>query len=198
MLFRRRDKTSLWYKIRGTLWPHSGWRRFSQYVWHRIARINASSHSLAAGVAAGVAVSFTPFLGLHIILATLFCLVVRGHIIAAALATFVGNPWTFPLMFFLTGQVGSLLLGERVDPMVPDWSWMAFWEHPSDYLVGFYGVVEPLVWGAVPTALGVGLLIYFPFLRVLRRYKQGRAERLAERAKDRAARKNVPCEGGNT
>jgi len=178
MLFKRRDNQTRWQRLRGYIWPESGWLRFSKYMWYRLARLDASPHSLAAGIAAGVAVSFTPFLGFHIILASLFCLLARGHILAAALATFVGNPWTFPAMLSLTGLVGSLIMGERVEAAMPEWSWNTFLADPRAYIELFYSVFEPFVLGALPTATCIWLLVYFPVIRMLTRYKDKRKSKL--------------------
>ena len=45
---------------------------------HRIKRLPGTPQSIAAGVACGVAASFTPFIGLHFVLAALFAWLVGG------------------------------------------------------------------------------------------------------------------------
>ena len=70
--------------------------RSGQYVTKRILRLTATPHAVAAGVAAGAFTSFTPFMGLHFLLAAVLAWMVRGNLLAPALGTFVGNPLTFP------------------------------------------------------------------------------------------------------
>ena len=37
----------------------------------------------------------------HILLAMLLALLIRGNLIASGIGTVVGNPWTFPLIWFV-------------------------------------------------------------------------------------------------
>lgn len=178
MLFNRRTKPKMQDRLGGLLWPRGGWGRMFKYIWFRIIRLDASAHSLAVGLALGVAISFTPFLGLHIITASLLCLFFRGHIVAAALATLVGNPWTFPFFFLLSAQVGSLILQRSVDPRVPTWSWSALFDGPIEYLMKFYSVFELLIIGSIPTAIVIALAIYFPTRKMLQKHKDRRQELL--------------------
>ena len=85
--------------------------RSGQYVTKRILRLTASPHSVAAGVAAGVLTSFTPFLGLHFVTAFFFSVLFRGNYLAAALGTFFGNPLTFPVIWAATYETGHFFLG---------------------------------------------------------------------------------------
>ena len=181
MLFRRREALSGWRKVRGFLWPRSGWKRAAIYTWHRIARLPGTTHSIAAGVASGAAVSFTPFIGLHFLMGFAVAWIVRGNLVASAIGTAVGNPWTFPFIFALTGQVGSLILGEHVAGHVPSWSWDALLDAPFGYLSSFLPVVFPLIVGGVPIAIIVWLLFYFSFKALLSGYRAARQLRLQEK-----------------
>jgi len=57
--------------------------------------------------------TFTPFFGLHIILAALLAKAMRGNILAAVMATFFGNPLTFPAISVGALNFGYYLLGTR-------------------------------------------------------------------------------------
>lgn len=94
-------------RIRDLIWPRNGFIRAWKYLAIRLSRIAASPHGIAAGFAAGVAISFTPLLGLHIALGCALAFVTRGSILAALLGTLAGNPITFPLFFSATYWVGA-------------------------------------------------------------------------------------------
>jgi uncharacterized protein (DUF2062 family) len=190
MLFRRRNSQTRLSKVREFLWPRSGWKRASKYIWHRIARIPDTSHSIAAGVASGMAVSFTPFLGLHFIMGFVVAWLTRGNMLASAIGTAVGNPWTFPLIFAMTAKIGSAILGRDVLSEVPDWSWDALLASPYDYLASFLPLIFPLVIGGSLVGVIVWLLGYFAFKAILDSYKNARAERLK--------RKGLADYGSNT
>jgi len=94
-------------RIKDFIWPKKGFIRAWKYVGVRLLRLNTSPHAIAAGFASGAAISFTPLLGLHIILAFVLSFITRGSMIAALLGTVVGNPVTFPLFFSATYWVGA-------------------------------------------------------------------------------------------
>ncbi|MFQ5439433.1 MAG: DUF2062 domain-containing protein, partial [Paracoccaceae bacterium] len=95
------------------IYPRAGWKRAASYVFHRIRRLPDSPGKIARGIGIGVFVSFTPFFGLHFIIATFLALLFRGNILAALLATFFGNPLTFPLIAGGSLSIGHWLLGAQ-------------------------------------------------------------------------------------
>ena len=119
-MFRPRVAPGFWQKLRGWLWPSMGWWRLGKYIIHRLARLDDSSQRLARGFASGVAISFTPLFGGHLVLAAALAWLTRGNIIAALLGTLVGNPVTFPLMWAVTYPSGLWLLSlfVPVEPMM--------------------------------------------------------------------------------
>ena len=111
MVFKRREKRS-WLKLLAeSLWPRGGWGRAAQYVKHRLHRIPDSPHRIARGIWAGVFVSFTPLYGLHFIVSAIIAKAMRGNILAALLATFFGNPITFPIIAAFSLRLGNWMLG---------------------------------------------------------------------------------------
>ena len=69
MVFRRRDRRPWWKVIAGFLWPKGGWGRAFTYVRHRLNRLPDPPDRIARGIFAGVFTTFTPFYGLHFIVA---------------------------------------------------------------------------------------------------------------------------------
>lgn len=113
MLFRRREKRSPGTVARELIWPSAGWRRTLIYLRHRIQRLPGTPYVIAGGLACGVAVSFTPFIGLHFILGAIMAWMTRTSIIASAIGTVAGNPWTFPFIWAAVYQIGNGILGRE-------------------------------------------------------------------------------------
>ena len=109
-MFRRRVPLSFSAKVREILWPRKGFSRLYSYLVQRVLRMPGSAYSLASGFACGVAVSFTPLIGFHLLLAFGLAYFVRGNMVTAFLGTLFGNPWTFPLIFVLLQAVGDGLI----------------------------------------------------------------------------------------
>ena len=105
-MFRRRKPLSILKQLRSVIWPERGFRRLFSYIFQRIIRLPGTPASIASGFASGIAASFTPFLGLHFILAGALAMLFRGNVLASAIGTFFGNPWTFILIWLADYEVG--------------------------------------------------------------------------------------------
>ncbi|MDA9598179.1 DUF2062 domain-containing protein [bacterium] len=105
-MFRRRKPLSALKQLRAVIWPERGFRRLFSYIFQRITRLPGTPASIASGFASGIAASFTPFLGLHFILAGALAMLLRGNVLASAIGTFFGNPWTFILIWLADYEVG--------------------------------------------------------------------------------------------
>lgn len=173
MLFRRRDPRPLLDRLRGLLWPRRGWRRSARYAAHRLSRLPSTPYSIACGVACGAAISFTPLIGMHFIGAALLALLLRGNLVASALGTAVGNPWTFPVIWAWTFAFGRWLLGHarEIETLPQHLSMRYIFDHPGD-------VFLPMLIGSVPTALVVWLVFFFFMQRLVDGYQRARRLRL--------------------
>lgn len=185
MLFRRRQPISRLTKLRELIWPRRGFIRSFQYLSKRILRLSATPHAIAAGVVAGVISSWTPFIGLHFLLAFAIAYVIAGNMAAAALGTAFGNPLTFPFIWASTWEVGHRLIGKG-DPVTDNvdlekrFSLSAFesmW-HP---------ILKPMLVGAIPLAALSGAIIYCVIYFAVWKFQTRRRERLAARARARLA-----------
>jgi uncharacterized protein (DUF2062 family) len=153
------------------------------YVVKRVTRLSGTPHSIAAGAACGVAISFTPFMGFHLISAFLLCMLVRGNYLAAAIGTLVGNPWTLPFILVVSYQLGHALLGGRAEPIES----LQHWD-----LATFFAKLEAVFWpmavGSLPLGLVAGLVTYFALVRIVGAYQEARARRRQSRRALRAHR----------
>jgi uncharacterized protein len=151
------------------------------YLVKRATRLSGTPHSIAAGAACGVAISFTPFIGFHLLGAFLLCLLVRGNYLAAAAGTLVGNPWTFPFIWLATYQLGHALLGSRAAQIEPVQHWDL-----ATFLAKLEAVFWPTVVGGMPLAVAAGLATYFPLMRIIAAYQEARARRRRTRRMPKA------------
>ena len=106
LMFRRRKPLSTINQMRSVLWPARGFRRLFSYLFQRIIRLPGTPASIAIGFASGVAASFTPFLGFHFIIGGALAILFRGNVLASAIGTFFGNPWTFILIWLADYEIG--------------------------------------------------------------------------------------------
>ncbi|GAB4391031.1 MAG: DUF2062 domain-containing protein [Kiloniellaceae bacterium] len=174
-MFKRRNPLPLHKRAGAVLWPQGGWRRSGAYVAHRLRRLPGTPYRIAAGFASGAAISFTPFIGLHFVLAALLALLVRGNLIAAAIGTVVGNPWTFPFIWLWIYSLGRWILGgEALTALPEDLSFQHIFEHPLEVLL-------PMIVGGIPTAAVAWFVFFWPLQRTVAEYQRARRRRLKRR-----------------
>ena len=174
-MFRPRLRPGLLRRLQHTLWPRSGWVRAATYVAHRLRRLPGSPSRIATGFAWGAAVSFTPFMGFHFVLAATGAWITGGDIIASAIGTAVGNPWTFPFIWVGSFRLGELILGANASELSQPLSITYIFDHPQ-------AVLLPMTIGGVMMAGVAWLISYWLVWRAVQRYQVLRQKRLAHRA----------------
>ncbi len=184
MLFRRREKTPIGERVRIALWPRRSWGRSFRYIGKRVLRLSASPHAIAMGFAAGAFVSFTPFVGLHFLLAALLAYLTGGNVLASALGTAVGNPLTFPFIWAASYRVGLLILGGHGAHNPPIDMSLGLFAHSWETLLP---VISTMLIGAVPLGAIAWIVFYFLVRALVRSFQAARRRRFEEHAERKAA-----------
>ena len=109
MPFGRKKKKRLIVSIYSFLKIFFAFSRTKKYISLSIKRIKGTPQALSLGLATGIAVSFTPFIGLHALLAIFISWIIGGSMAAALIGTLFGNPWTFPFIWYFTFEIGQFI-----------------------------------------------------------------------------------------
>ena len=198
MVFKRRDPRSLARTLVEFVYPRGGWRRASSYIYHRLRRLPDSPERIARGVFAGTLASFMPFFGFHFLTAALIGWAMRGNILASLIATFVGNPFTFPIFAASALKVGGWITGVEVEMTVAEVmtdvgkAFMQLWHNFTALLTGgelhwnslhvfFDHVFWPYTIGGILPGIVTGTVLYYISLPIIRRYQRHRNTRTAQR-----------------
>jgi len=179
-VFQRREKRTKGQQALGFFWPHIGWKRAFAYFKHRLARLPGTPYSIAAGFACGAAISFTPFVGLHFVISAIFAFSIRANILASAIGTAVGNPWSFPFIWWLVYNTGTWLLGVEEGITLPETLTFDF------VFAHFLDVFLPMLLASVPIGAVVWAIFYFPLRMLVANYQASRRARLAKNKTDKA------------
>jgi uncharacterized protein (DUF2062 family) len=159
-MFKRRKPLSLRHQFRETVWPSMGYKRAFYYWEHRIFRTGDSTYRVTAGLACGAAVSFSPFLGTHVMQAFLLAWLVRGNLLAAFMGTIVGLPPFLPFIFWLSYRVG-LRIFELLG--IGDLFALPAHFHMHDIMHAPIALLGPLTVGGYTCAAVVWVAVYFAF-----------------------------------
>ena len=109
MPFGRKKKKRLITSIVSFIKIFFAFSRTKKYISLSIKRIKGTPQALSLGLATGIAISFTPFIGLHALLAIFISWVIGGSMAAALIGTLFGNPWTFPFIWYFTFEIGQFI-----------------------------------------------------------------------------------------
>ena len=179
-MFQRRNPRTLLQKLREVFWPSMGWVRAFHYVKHRLLRLSDTNYGIAAGLASGACVSFTPFMGTHFIQALGIAYITRGNYLASVVGTFWGNPWTFPFLFAASHYVGTYVLNlfgvAHIGEMPHTLSWEAISAALLPITVGGY-ICAVLAW---PIYMGICYVLARNAKLARRKYKQIKAHRISK------------------
>ena len=178
MLFRRREAESFLGRMRVHLWPRRSWTRSSRYVVYRLRRLSDNPHAVALGFAIGVFTAVTPFIGTHMVMAALLAWVIGGSVVAALLGTFLGNPLTYPVLWYSTYEVGNLMLGGGIEKQRIDLSGGIF----QSSLEQLWPILKPMTLGCVPVGLALAALSYVLVKPMVDAYKHRRRRQLELRS----------------
>lgn len=196
MVFKRRDRRSPVQIASEFVYPRGGWTRAFHYVKHRVRRLPDSPERIARGIGAGVFTAFTPFYGLHFVVAAVLARLINGNILAALSGTFFGNPLTYVPIGVVCLQTGHFLLGTQFEKgdtkglmgkfagaigdlknnlfamftdRVADWHGLAQFYHEVFY---------PYLIGGIVPGMIAGVVCYFLSLPLIRTYQQRRRDRI--------------------
>ena len=141
--------------------------KFGKKVLIRLKRLQGTPYSIATGFACGVAISFTPFIGFHMILAALTAWLIRGNILASAIGTIVGNPWTFPFIWLAVFYTGHFFLGDT--NFAANVNFLSTFKAAGDALYSMnwhkfghdvWPIIYPMMIGCIPFYLAFWLISY--------------------------------------
>ncbi|WBU55532.1 DUF2062 domain-containing protein [Paracoccus sediminicola] len=197
-MFKRRKPRSYSQMATEMIYPRGGWWRAGIYVLHRLRRLPDQPHRIGRGMAAGVAVSFTPLFGFHFLAAAGIAWALGGNVLAALLATFVGNPITFPFIAYSATWLGRELLGTRgnlsprmilnefADASTQIWNNIhamfgperAHWDRLHSF---FDDIFLPYLVGGTILGILAGVATHYLTVPVIRAYHRRRARVLAKR-----------------
>ncbi len=208
MVFKRRNRRSFGQVVTQSVWPRGGWGRAAHYMKHRLRRLPDAPHRIARGIWAGIVISFTPLFGLHFVLTAVLSWIVRGNVIAGLMATFVGNPVTFPFIAAIAVEFGNWMLGHpgAVSPLAifADFGYAGaeFWNNVKAFFTGgdqhwnrletfFFRVYLPYLIGGLLPGIVAGVAGYYVSLPIIIAYQNRRKKKLREKLERRIAEREA-------
>jgi uncharacterized protein (DUF2062 family) len=154
-------------------------------VFRRLLAVDDPPERTALAFSVGVFIAFSPFLGLHTIMATLIAFLFRFNKIAIYTGTFLNNPFlTLVPIIAASYAVGALIMGRPLS--LPEEGWKLLQEPhllTADYwrqlFTHLWDIVVPFSIGGMALSIVCSLAAYPVTLRLLRAQ-----QRLREKNRD--------------
>ncbi len=146
-------------------------------AFRRLLAIDDPPERTALAFSIGVFIAFSPFLGLHTIMATAIAFFFRFNKIAIYTGTFINNPiFTLVPIIIASYAVGAFILGRPLS--IPD-EGLELLKNPRIFSGEYYqqlfvqswSIVWPFTVGAMALSVVCSLLAYPLTLRALRAYR---------------------------
>lgn len=167
-------------------------------IWARIRHVAATSgcpRRTSAAFALGVFLSFSPFLGLQLLMGLAIATALKLSRVAMFIGLWANLPWLMLPWYTLTTVMGAFLLRIPISPAVAT-ELRSVMEHPfyrSIFWERLAEIAGPFLWafvvGSTVGAMVVGAVAYFSLTRILER-------RLARQAEQGAADRHVHAPQG--
>jgi hypothetical protein len=157
-------------------------RRRLKLLLDLMGRVEAPQR-VAAAVALGVGIGFSPFIGFHFFLAIVLATIFRLNRLDTVIGSLAGNPWTLPPFYAVGYRIGRAILG-YAPARVPPLKWHRILHH--DFWVSFRGPgftprLASFLVGTMLLATAVALAAYLIARGLLMLYHR-RHPRVAQRA----------------
>ena len=189
MPFGRRKKKQTYFYLKGFIKNALSFYRTKKYISLSMKRMRGSPQELSIGLATGLAVSFTPFIGLHALIALFIAWIFGGSMAAAIIGTLFGNPWTFPFFWYLTYEVGQFLnqgliinyeefsfnnIREEVTTILEILKNLIIFANMQEMNASFdkLRLIPIMLLGSIPLVIISWITSYFIFLNILKSYKK--------------------------
>jgi uncharacterized protein (DUF2062 family) len=146
-------------------------------AFRRLLAIDDPPERTALAFSIGVFIAFSPFLGLHTIMATILAFLFRFNKIAIYTGTFINNPFlTLVPIIIASYAIGAFILGRPL--RIPD-EGLELLQHPRIFSGEYYQqlfvqswtIVWPFSVGGMALSVICSLLAYPLTLRTLRAYR---------------------------
>jgi uncharacterized protein (DUF2062 family) len=140
-------------------------RQLRHFVFHNVLHADDPPHRLALGIAIGVFTTFTPTVGLQMMIVVFLAWLLRANKAVGIPIVWITNPVTIIPIFYSCYRTGQMLLGHR-DVGLYWWAGMSkrpeqWWPRVQFYWDRFMEIALPLWVGSLSIALVTGYISYY-------------------------------------
>lgn len=157
-------------------------------AYERFVKIRGTPPEIALGLALGLFVAMSPFMGLHTAIAVCLAAVLKWNKISAAIGVWLSNPLTAPVIYGATWFAGSKITGATLAENLPHtFSFKA----SLQFLLNTPAILSTLTIGGIVLGIPLSILGYYVAFGIVQKYQAGVREKLKARKARRKKKKNI-------
>ena len=154
-------------------------------LYNRFLKLRGSPRQASLGMALGVFVGMTPFLGFHTAMAVMLASLFKWSKVTAVVGVLITNPLTAPIIYPITYRLGAMLTGFS-DPI----QWTRLLEPGAviDLMKNSPMIIIDMLVGGILVGLPLSIVIYFITHAVVSKAKKRIEIKKAQRKQKKQAR----------
>jgi uncharacterized protein len=148
----------------------------------RFLKIRGQPREIALGLALGLFIGMTPFMGFQMAIAVFFAALLKWNKLSSAIGVWISNPVTAPIIYPLTYWIGAKMVGIEKAYRVPEefsWSIILRLFQKSPEILGM------LILGGIVVGIPLAVAGYFFAYTAVKKSQDGIKQKLAERRERR-------------
>ncbi|HHP7233475.1 MAG TPA: DUF2062 domain-containing protein [Desulfobacterales bacterium] len=149
-------------------------------AYERFLKIRGHPREIALGFALGLFVGMTPFMGAHTLIAVPLAALFKWNKISAAVAVWVTNAFTAPIIYGITYMLGASLVG-ATQPF--GFSEIKSWGELFDLILDTPEIFWAMSVGGIILGIPLAVMGYYFAYTVVSRYQEKRKKKLAKSKK---------------
>ena len=186
------------HKKRNVLqWLYSRVSRNLKRFYHRFLKFRGSPRQAALGMAIGVFVGMSPFMGFHTAISILLASLFKWSKIAAAVGVLITNPITAPLIYPLTYRLGAMLTGFS-EPI--QWSRLLELGAFIELLKNSPMIIIDMLVGGILVGIPLSIIVYFITHAIVtkakRRFELKKTRRMLKNQARPVVKTSLACKKG--
>ena len=150
--------------------------KIERFLVYRVLSINDSPHRIALSVAIGIFITWTPTIGLQMILTIALCFLLRANKLVGVPFVWISNPLTIVPIYAPNYFVGCWILGHSKTEgwknlIAADTFSTSLWDRAVDWFEAIKPIFLELWVGSIVVGLVLGVITYFVVYRMVVIYR---------------------------
>jgi hypothetical protein len=161
-------------------------RKIEMFFLLRVLSLKDTPHRIALGIAIAIFVTWTPTMGLQMIITFALCCLLKANKLVGLPFVWLSNPFTVLPIYGPNLLVGQWILGHKIGDFSTLYEAMKLTGTWWSKITAWWSAIGPIFWelwvGSIVVGLILGIMTYFSMYQLIVIYRRKRQQRKLDRA----------------